>query len=538
MRDLRTEETEHGEVWWHVAVAVGVLLLARLLAANFGGFSEGDEISIAAGVASLRNGNTIDLYRYAPQVGYYRLVWGLSALAGEDLLRIPNVMITLSAIAGTAIPIAGLLAFRDTLSRTERRLFFVALAANPILWHSSRYGNSGMMSVALVCVAAAILSNRPRPRYEALGLLLFGLAILVRADAVLATGGIGVLLWRNHARFTPAAWRVGILGLAVAATFATFLALDPRMSALVTDVGSHLGNVFETRFWDYLLWAMSPIPLLLAAVGLREMEPTRRWLLAILAAWMVPPLLFYFGAVTSPRYFLLVTFPLAVAAAVGTGTLLRLGGGVRPVVVGTTLVLAHLHLVVGLGFFVPSNRRSMLVEATFPTHDGPMWAGALLYKSYVMRRPWDAPLWRPAFRTGGAGETALASIFRELAGGERRGARVIVMTDGAFGNTMHFYAQAAGVRATACARGGVLYNQECTMELGGTRIVTLGTPQLRDVPSQRIPAEAGDLLWLVQRDSTRMEILAERLPAGLMLREDPSVPAAARLWRFRVERAS
>src|SRR5262245_46056625 len=95
-------------------------------------------------------------------------------------------MIWLSIVAGTVIPICGFFLYRDELSRVERLLIAGLLAVNPILWMSSAYGNSAMPSVALLAVGVTILSNKPGVIAEGVGLALFGAAIFVRADAVLA----------------------------------------------------------------------------------------------------------------------------------------------------------------------------------------------------------------------------------------------------------------------------------------------------------------------------------------------------------------
>ena len=172
-----------------MALAVA-LLLARLLSASYGAFYEGDEISIAAGVAGIARDNAAHLYRYGPQVGYYRLVQGLNALFQGGVLTIPLIMVTLSVLAGTLIPLLGLYAFRGDLTRVERWLVAGTLAASPILWTSSRYGNTAMPAAALVVGAVVLLSNRPHKLGELAALLLFAGAILVRADSLLATGAI------------------------------------------------------------------------------------------------------------------------------------------------------------------------------------------------------------------------------------------------------------------------------------------------------------------------------------------------------------
>ena len=93
-----------------------VLALVRILAANYYWFFEQDEIGIAVGVAALVRGNDGDLYRYGPQLGYYRLVQCITHVFGGQVMTIPVVMITLSAISGAAIPALTLRVFRATIS--------------------------------------------------------------------------------------------------------------------------------------------------------------------------------------------------------------------------------------------------------------------------------------------------------------------------------------------------------------------------------------------------------------------------------------
>ena len=332
------------------------LAAARFLAAHYGGFYEGDDISIAAGVAAMRIGSAADFYRYGPQVGYYNLVALLSRLTGGEPLQIPNVMVSLSVVSGVAIPLLGLAAFRADLRRAERWLLAAVLAANPILWMSSQYGNSAMPSVALTVGALVILSNRPGRWGEAAALLLLGIGIVVRADAVLASGAATLLLWRNHGRLREALVRMVLLGATLAAVYALFLVADPRMAEFVESVRSHLQNAVLGRFWEFLLWAFSPVPLVFAVLGLRELAPARPWMFWTLVAWAVPFLGFYFTAATTPRYFLQVAFPLSIAAAVGMLWLVAAVPRFRMATAVLVLGAAFVHLLIGLGDYVPSHR--------------------------------------------------------------------------------------------------------------------------------------------------------------------------------------
>lgn len=522
---------------WLIALLGAGLLAARLLTAGYGSFTENDSISIAAGVAALRRGAMGDFYRYGPQVGYYRLVALVNQLTGGNFRDIPVVMVSLSVISGTVIPLLGLSAFRLDLTRAERWLLAATLAASPVLWMSSRYGNSALPSVAMVVAALTILSNAPARPWELVALALFGAGIVVRADAVLATPAVAVLLWRNHGAVRASAVRVIAIGAAVAAIYALLFAVDPRMKEILSSVRSHLGNEFDTMFWEYLLWSISPIPLAFAVLGLREMVPERRWLLASVVAWVLPVFAFYFRATTTPRYFLLTIFPIAIATAVGMSGVVRLAGRRRTLAWVGVLAIAFVHLLIGLGRYVPSHPRSMLREASFPTHVGPMWTGALLYKSYVQNGIAVSRLLHPRFGSGNAADQSMTAVFSELESGSRRGKHIVLLPETGYGNVLHFYAQAAGVRVLS--RGvGPLFNGDFEMEFGGARLSLVGFPPLVADTATRLPVEAGDELWLIQRDSSSVPLAASRLPAGLRLGAPQGMRGAPRVTRFRVERAA
>ncbi|MEO7965465.1 MAG: hypothetical protein ABIT38_16270 [Gemmatimonadaceae bacterium] len=525
------------EAPWTVFLLIVALFTMRVLAADFGAFVEGDDFSIAAGIAALRNHSIGELYRYGPQVGYYRLVYGLSALAGPDLRHIPAIMVWLSVIAGTVIPIAGLLSLRDELSTRQRRLLFVVLAANPILWMSSRYGNTAMLSVSLVVSAFAILSNRPRVLGEIGALALFALAIIVRADAVLATGGIGMLLWRNHRSFLHAAVRVGLTGSVVAAVFALFFMTDPRMAQFVHAVEEHLTNDFPSHFWDYLVWAFSPLVLIFAVFGARELSLTRRWLALTLAAWVLPIVAFYYGAITTPRYFLLLTYPLSIAAAVGIAV--AMGPSLtRPALrAGFALMAANLHLAVALGYTIPAHRRSWLTEGSFITHDGPMWTGAFLYKSYVMERPWNASVFSPTLSRMGPSGRTLSAMFAMMGGGEARTAHAVLVVDRGWGYDLHLYAQLANVKIVSMGSEGALFMKQTEMEHGGVQLTAINAGAFDTDSTRQIPVKAGDEFWTVIRSGAPERDVLARLPQGVRLVPLPAVPNAPLLTRYRVEGA-
>jgi hypothetical protein len=245
-------------------------------------------------------------------------------------------------------------------------------------------------------------------------------------------------------------------------------------------------------------------------------------------------MLFYFRATTTPRYFLLTIFPLAIATALGMAGIVRLAGSRRTLAWAGVLMLGFVHLLVGLGRYVPSHPRSMLREASFPTHVGPMWTGALLYKSYIQNGIAASRVLHPRFGTGNAAEQTMTATFGELASGRRRGERIVLLPETGYGNVLHFYAQAAGARVLS--RGaGPLFNGDFEMELGGAHLSVVGFPLLVADSGKRLPVTAGTELWLIQRDSSSVPLAASRLPAGLRLGSPQTMPNAPRLSRYRVE---
>lgn len=519
-------------LWLLVAATLG-LLLARLFAAGYTQFFENDSISLAAGVATIVRDGGGDIYRYGPQLGYYQFVAALTRLAGGDLLSIPIIQVTLSAVAGAVIPLLGLLAFQADLTRMERWLVAATLAANPILWMASRYGSSAMVSVPLALGGLVILSNRPARIGEILGLALVGAAIIVRADAVLATPGVALLLWRNHGHPRPAAVRFALLGLFVAGIFALGVATDPRTHTLLSDVERHLASPTPTMFWDYLLWSVSPFPLIFAVLGLRDMLPARRWLFGILVAWSLPVMVFYFPATTQPRYFLLASLPLAMATAIGMVSLVNAAGKWRRLALAAVMLLGSVHLFVGLGWFTPRHRRSYLTEASIRTHTGPLWTGALLWKSYWNPGFSNAPILHPRFGAGSHVERSITAVFADLASGAQRDRHVLLLTEFGYTHLMHFYAQAAGVQIVGKA-DGLLWDRRFDMTLGGARLTTIGFPQLESDSTSIMPVAAGDGLWFLEREGPSLARVAERLPQGLILVADAPLPDAPRVWRFLV----
>jgi hypothetical protein len=509
------------------------------LSASYGAFYEGDETSIAAGVAGIMRDDAAHMYRYGPQVGYYRLVQAINAVFGGAVLTIPVVMVTLSVIAGTLIPLLGLYAFRSDLTRVERWLVAATLAANPIIWTSSRYGNTAIVSTAFVVGAVVLLSNRPARRGEILALVLFALGVLVRADAVLAAGALAVLLWRNHTTWRAALRRGAAVATSLAAVYAVLFVLDPYMRQIFGDVAEHLTTPDRTRFFELLLWAISPVPLVYAILGVREMEPARRWLLGVIAAWCVPSMGFYFTSTTTPRYFVLPAFATAIATAVGMAAIARLGSRRRlawAVVLGT----ATLHLFVGLSNFYPNVRRSWLTDARVGSHDGDVLAGAFLYDSYGRRPLTSAGVFHPTARVRKPAERSYVAAVSELRAGKHRGERVTLVFAGGDGHGIHFFVQDA---AASVADKQRLYRitDPVTYDVGGARLTAMGLYKVEEAGAPPLAVTAGERVWLLNRSPGETPdteaIVTAHLPPGLTLAQRERMADAPMLWMYRVERA-
>ncbi|MFN2397231.1 MAG: hypothetical protein ABR543_01095, partial [Gemmatimonadaceae bacterium] len=499
-----------------IAALAVALLGARLLGAHFVAFFQLDEVSLAAGVAALARDSIGGVYRYGPQVGYYRLIEGLTLLLGGDLRSIPIIMITLSAVAGTVIPVCGLVAFPDLLTRAERWVLAGLLAVNPILWMSSTYGNTAMPSTALVVLAVTILSNLPGRAMEVAALALYGAAVLVRADAILAFPVVALLLHVRHG-FRPAMlYRIAPLLGTLAGVYVVLFLTDPQMASTVQAVTTHLTNpAFPTRFWDYLLWSTSPFILVFAVLGARELLTGRRRLLGYVAAWGLPFFGFYFGSTTSPRYFVSTAFPVALCSAVGFVALASL---VRPsrwrLTIAALALLATIHLFVGLGHFTPGSLRNLLTQSQFETQIGPLWTGAFLYKSYFTPRFLGRSVRQPGFGKLNGTQHALDTSLAQVASGEARGRTVAVLLGGWNGHVFHYYAHARGAEYIS-RKPGNPFNTETWMTLGGARLMSIRwqSPEFRTI--QRLPVTAGDQVWVLAGDSKSEGMIRDQLPREL-----------------------
>ncbi len=511
------------------AIAIVLALLAlRSLTVISTYFFEEDEVSLAVGVAALVAGTPGHMYRYAVQVGYYRTVEALTRLFGGSIALIPWIMKGLSAVAGTAVPVAGWFLFRRELSPRQRWLVAFVLAVNPVVWQSARYGNTAMLSTALSTCGLACLSN-PGPRAARLGALaLLAAAVLVRGDAALLWPVAALLILRTTGSWKTTVVEVGAVGGVLTAVFALLLVFDPRIDNATAAVAQHMADTPNpSLFWEYLLWALSPVPAVFAVWGARRLLDTNPGLLGVLAVWVVPTLLFYFRATTTTRYFLNVCAPLAVLTAVGMADAARLARrwlSRRPAwsLVGAA---ASVHLVVALGHVPPPRPLEHLYGGTFATHDGPMPTGALLarglFSSGSLLRSLPAPAFgqqAAPFWEGPVFNAAVAALAAMPPG-----RTVVVRISGGFGHALHYHLHAAGARYDNGPGDAVnLWNDAIRLRLGQTRVFTIGngSPAYRALAT--LDVRPGDDVWLLGNPDPDLTDVAAKLPPGLALQATPA----------------
>ena len=513
------------------------LLVARVLGLISIYFFEEDEVAIATGIAAMVKGTGGDLYRYTVQAGYYRLVEFLDLLMGGRVDLIPWIMKGLSAVAGTLIPAAGLFVFRETLTSRERWVTAFVLSINPIVWRSSQYGNTAIVSAALSTVGLVMLTNRPSASGRLIAVMLVGAATLVRADAVLLVPILAVLLYLIDRSLSSAVrWTAGFV-VSLAAVYGLLALVDPRTDSAFGAVAVHM-TVTDSRtmFWEFLLWALSPLPCLFAIWGFRTLLDSRAWMATVLLVWSVPTLLFYFRATTTPRYFVNVAVPLAIAGAIGMVELIGLLRRWSPKWWPQAAVfgLASLHLVVALGHTSPTAPLELFYGGTFQTDDGPMPTGAFLARTYLtpgsllrqLPNPTfgvkDAPFWE-----GAAFNRAVAELQRQPH--VRR--VVIVLPPGGFVHGFHFHTHAAGARYQSKAGSGDLFWRGRTeMTLPNVAVTTLDRQGL--LALKVLDVAADDLLWVLGDWPFREGGLPSKVPPGFVLQPTETFDSHFRTFRL------
>jgi hypothetical protein len=340
---------------------------------------------------------------------------------------------------------------------------------------------------------------------------------------VLLAPAVVLLLQRAEGSWRRAlAWSFGA-GVAGIAIFGTILLFDPRADSALASVSQHMATARPTLFWEYLLWAMSPLPFLLAAWGLRALSESRPRLLVLLLVWAVPMMLFYVRATTTPRYFVAIAVPFAIASGVAVADLAaRLRPRLRPSIAWSAATgLAVLHLFLAMGHFRPDWRSQPLRGASFPTHDGPMPTGALLYATYSDPGSLLRSLPRPAF--GASNRVfwegpAFAKAMTVLADPVAPERSVVVVLDGGWGHAFHWHSHAVGARFISTpAPGDELWEREIWFRLGNARVMTIAA-WIEDYPAlPRFDVKAGDEVWALGTGPFPDSVALAKVPPGLEL---------------------
>lgn len=283
-----------------------------------------------------------------------------------------------AALMGVLIPCLGLYIFRAGLS--SRVCWFTAfvLVVNPVVWKSSQYGNTAMVAASVAFTAVTILSNRPKLNHEMLALVLFAVAILLRADTVLLLPLLIFLFYRNHHSVKIALIHMISFGISLLVIYILLFMFDPRLDNAVAAVANHFSLQRGTMFWEYLMWAIPPLLVIFALLGICKLMDKQPALLLMLLIWFVPPMVFYFASTTTPRYFLLFVLPLSIAAAIGMIDIIKwLQNRFTARLAWITVIgAAFIHLFISLGHFQSGWRASPFYGPGFRTDDGYMPTGA------------------------------------------------------------------------------------------------------------------------------------------------------------------
>ncbi len=503
-------------------------------------FFEEDEISIAAGVAALVRDNIGDFYRYSPQLGYYRLIEFIDLILGGDVKLIPAIMKYLSALMGVLIPCLGLYIFRAELSSRARWFTAFLLVANPVVWKSSQYGNTAMVATGVAFTAVTILSNRPKLNYEMLALVLFAAAILLRADTVLLLPLLMFLFYRNHHSVKTALIYMISFGISLLVIYALLFIFDPRLDNAVAAVANHFSLQRGTMFWEYLMWAISPLPVIFALLGIRKLMDKQPALLLTLLIWFVPPMAFYFASTTTPRYFLLSVLPLSITAAIGMIDIIKwLQNRFTARLAWITVIgAAFIHLFIGLGHFQSGWRASPFYGPGFRTDDGYMPTGALIYDTYFrdgflfqsFNNPGFAKSTEP-FWEGRVYNQALAV----LANKDHANITTLLLFSGGYWHAFHYHAQEQGVEfiSRAPTTPSFPFSSETWLKLGDTRFMTIDYNSSHYTKLKQYKVKAGDEIWFIGKVAFPDAKSLKRLPPGLTL--TPIKSFSDKILIFRVQ---
>jgi hypothetical protein len=321
--------------------------------------------------------------------------------------------------------------------------------------------------------------------------------------------------------------------------YALLFIFDPRLDDALSAVSKHFNVKRPTWFWEHLIWAMSPLPLIFAVIGIRRLLDNQAYLLLALFLWFIPPMAFYFSATTTPRYFLMATMPIAIATAAG---IVDIAGWLRSRVGATmawssVMFVAFLHLVVGMGHFASEWKASPLFGPTYRTDDGDMPTGALIYDTYFRRGFLDQSV-----RNEGFGKRLTPHwegvVFTKALGilknDQSPGHTTVVLLDTGFGHAFHFHAQEAGARYVSRAPSDPSepFASETWIKLGESTIMTIGVYSQAYQDLEQFDINSGDEIWLLGDTAFPNSAALGKLPAGVSL-----VPVESFDEKFRVFRA-
>ncbi|MCP4609825.1 MAG: hypothetical protein GY845_14045 [Planctomycetes bacterium] len=517
-----------------------IMLVGRLIFVSYGSFYESDDIFIATGVGALVNDNIGDTYRYGPQLGYYRLVQLICIGLGGKVSLIPWIMITLSAFSGALIPLLGLFIFRKELSVLERILLMFFMYINPLLWTSSRYGNIAIVALLFCIASIVILSNKPRKAGEYCAVVLFGIAILIRADSVLVLPVIAWLTYLNHNSIKKMITIGMVAGSILIVIYGIIFLIDPRMDNIHSTVTTHLFNpAFRTMFWEYFIWSFSIFPIILAIMGLRELIVGRGRIFVCIMLWCLPVCLFYYGSTTTPRYFLLIVPPISLLSVIG---LTRLVGVLveryKPAIIWSILILlSSIHLFVGLGHFKPDSLKNVIKDAGFGTHDGIMYTGGFIYHGGILHQAIKTR--SLSFQKFGYRDPWFTSIKKELNDKELllgRERKIIVFLDGGRGGVgawqFHFHAQAADAEyiSRPITKPELAYGTETVFKIGNVTFVTFFSWAEAFKEIDHLDVGAGDEFWEI--GNSAIDKINSKMPVGLSLVPIQSLTKGIKKYQF------
>ena len=509
--------------YWYVVLFFLLVLTLRLLGVFNVYFFEEDEVSIAAGVAALVRDNIGDMYRYTVQLGYYRFIEWLVALLGGGAQLIPAVMKYSSAVMGALIPVGLLFLFGHQLSSTARWLAALVAAANPILWKSSQYGSSAMVATGVSLLAICLLSDTKNRALLVLAFLLYGFSITIRADMVLLGPLVIWLTFCRTGSLRKSASYILAFGAVLLACYGMVFIFDSRVDGAFAAVSGHFAQPRETMFWEYLLWSISPIPLLFAVLGLRFLLEKDPRLLVTILIWCLPFIAFYFRSTTTPRYFLTIVAPISILVAVGMIDLkVMLQKRMNMVLVWCGVILASfVHLVVGMGHFQSNWLFSPLFAPTIRTDDGRMPTGALFYDTYLRNGPFFQSYNHPGFGRADHPywEGPMLVQALEVLGDDQRHKGTIIIGNVGFWHAFHYHAQVVEAEyiSRAHSSSAAPFASETWLRIGNNSVMTIGYYSSYYDQLGSFDVELGDEIWFMGGQSFPSTSDITKLPRGYQL---------------------